>query len=401
MVKGQRSPQTLTVTANSPHAATLSAQADGWAVLDVRAPGGALPALVSGSWSGAVAAGSIRRRLSTDVVLFAEQLHALLNAGLTLSEALPVLQKGTLAQGWGRTVHELNELLKQGHPLSSGMATIGGFPSLLVALVKSAEQTSNLPEALARFIEHQETAGKVRHQVISVSLYPALLLVIGGAVLAFLMLYVVPRFAVVFAGMDDIPWSADVMVAWSQWLQGHGTWVFASLIAVVMTTLVMVLTQAGRDRLQTAFLSIQPFSTWLRTYHLARWYRTIGMLVGGGIPLPQSLELARELLPSSMMGGADQATHNMTQGVAPAESFVMAGMTTPVAEQLLKAGERSGHVGEMLERAARFHEVELTKSLDRTMRVFEPLVMTLIGLGVGLVVVLMYLPIFELASAIQ
>jgi len=173
-------------------------------------------------------------------------------------------------------------------------------------------------------------------------------------------------------------------------------------LALVVATLASVLAlPSSRAKLLGHVLKIQPLARYLRTYFLARWYRTTGMLVEGGIPLPESLQLANQVLPSALQGGGILVEHAMRQGLAPSSAYVQAHMATPVAEQLLRAGERSGDVGIMLRRAADFHETEVAKSLDNAMRVVEPLVMTLIGVGVGVVVVLMYLPIFELASAIQ
>jgi general secretion pathway protein F len=149
------------------------------------------------------------------------------------------------------------------------------------------------------------------------------------------------------------------------------------------------------------FLETQPLGDQLRTYFLARWYRATGMLVEGGIPLASALEVANRLLPPALRDGGQGVVQGVREGLPPSQAHVRTGMATRVAEQLLLAGERTGDLGTVLSRIAQFHEAEVTRTLDRTMRTFEPVVMVLIGLGVGLVVVLMYLPIFELASAIQ
>jgi general secretion pathway protein F len=139
----------------------------------------------------------------------------------------------------------------------------------------------------------------------------------------------------------------------------------------------------------------------MRTYFLARWYRATGMLIAGGIPLAPALDRSNRLLPLALRGGGDEVARAVREGLSPAEAHLRAGMTTTVAEQLLRAGERTGDLASVLSRIALFHESEVSRGLERTMRTLEPVVMVLVGLGVGLVVVLMYLPIFELASAIQ
>jgi general secretion pathway protein F len=156
-----------------------------------------------------------------------------------------------------------------------------------------------------------------------------------------------------------------------------------------------------RARAMQRLFEWRPLRRRLRTYFLARWYRATGMLVEGGIPLASSLALTQGLLPLGLRAGGDQVAQAVREGLSPARAHARGGMATPVAEQLLLAGERSGDLGGVLSRIAQFHEAEVSRSLERSMRALEPVVMVLIGLGVGVVVVLMYLPIFELASAIQ
>lgn len=337
---------------------------------------------------------------SVNVTVFVEQFNALLTAGLSVIESLETLQRGR-PSSWSAPLVILTTALKQGQSLSEAMSQQRVFPALLIALVRSAEQTSNLPEALQRYLEHEERAAKVRHQVTSVALYPTLLMLVGGAVMAFLMLYVMPRFARVFESMTNLPWSAQLMVSWSKLLSQHGSVLMVGALCVVALFIATIASERQRGRMLSLAMSWRPLAQTLRIYHLARWYRTIGMLVAGGIPLPESLDLAESVLPLPLRSGAIRSAQAMREGLPPSTAFELADMATPVAAQLIKAGERSGDVGEMLQRAANFHESEVTKSIDKAMRIIEPVVMTLIGLGVGIIVILMYLPIFELASAIQ
>ena len=147
--------------------------------------------------------------------------------------------------------------------------------------------------------------------------------------------------------------------------------------------------------------SWSPLQARMRTYFLARWYRATGMLVMGGIPFPEALRLSNALLPLGLQAAGHDVELAVRDGLTPSAAHARAGMATPVAEQLMIAGERTGDLGSVLTRIAQFHESDVSRTLERTMRALEPLVMVFIGLGVGVVVVLMYMPIFELASAIQ
>lgn len=399
VVRANEAPLILILEANDENAARELASVHGWSVLRIRSQRSLSGAYaLMGNWAQLLIAKPSDR--SVNVTVFVEQFNALLTAGLSVIESLETLQRGR-PSSWSAPLVILTTALKQGQSLSEAMSQQRVFPALLIALVRSAEQTSNLPEALQRYLEHEERAAKVRHQVTSVALYPTLLMLVGGTVMAFLMLYVMPRFARVFESMTNLPWSAQLMVSWSKLLSQHGSVLMVGALCVVALFIATIASERQRGRMLSLAMSWRPLAQTLRIYHLARWYRTIGMLVAGGIPLPESLDLAESVLPLPLRSGAIRTAQAMREGLPPSTAFELADMATPVAAQLIKAGERSGDVGEMLQRAANFHESEVTKSIDKAMRIIEPVVMTLIGLGVGIIVILMYLPIFELASAIQ
>jgi general secretion pathway protein F len=336
-----------------------------------------------------------------DIAVFVEQLRDLLRAGLSVIEALETLQRA--APGGSRPLFDsLTQRLRGGQRLSQALAAEPGIPSLLVALVRASELTSDLPQALSRFLEHEQRVAELRHRITSVAIYPALLTLVGAGVLLFLLLYVVPRFARVFEGMNgDLPWSALAMVWWAQWLTAHGTWLVMLGAALGVAATAVVTSRAVRARALQRLLQWAPLRDRLRTYFLARWYRATGLLVDGGIPLPEALALSNGILPLGLQRGGDATERALRDGFSPAQAYAATGMATLVAEQLIRAGERTGDLGGVLGRIAQFHDAEVTRALERGVRALEPLVMVFIGLGVGAIVVLMYLPIFELAAAIQ
>ena len=392
VVHGRGAPQTIELEAPTLDEARAQVLRQGYTVLALRRAGIALPSLFASSPTGTA---------RFDVVVFVEQLRDLLGAGLSVIEALGTLQHAADARG--RPVLEsLIARLRGGERLSQALAAEERFPSLLVALVRASELTSDLPQALTRFLEHEQRVAELRHRIAAVAIYPLLLTGVGMAVLLFLLLYVMPRFARVFEGMNGpLPWSARAMTWWAQWLAGHGPWLLglATLLAIALAA--VATSPSTRARALQRLLRWSPLRERLRTYFLARWYRATGMLVVGGIPLPEALALSNSLLPFGLQPGGTATERALRDGLSPAQGYARAGMATPVAEQLLRAGERTGDLGAVLTRIAQFHDAEVARTLERGMRTLEPLVMVLIGVGVGTVVVLMYMPIFELAAAIQ
>jgi general secretion pathway protein F len=388
VVQGRGVPLALELEAASVEEACEQARRQGYSVLDARSAELRFDL-------------GLRRLHRFDLPVFVEQLHDLLVAGLSVIEALETLERGADVSR-APVLAELARRLRTGERLSGALAAGPAFSPLLVALVRAAELTSDLPQALNRFLDHERRVADLRHRIVSIAVYPLLVTVVGLGVLLFLGLYVMPRFARIFDDMTGpLPWAATAMVWWSHWLAGHGLWlaiIAAFALAVVVAS---VATPAARQRLIARLLDMQPLRQRLRTYFLARWFRANGMLVEGGIPLPQALRLSNELLPPAMQPAGLRVERGVHDGLSPADAHVRAGMTTPVAEQLMRAGERTGDLGAVMLRIAQFHEAEVTRRLERGMRALEPIVMALVGLGVGAVVILMYLPIFELASTLQ
>jgi general secretion pathway protein F len=393
VVRGRNAPQSIELEAFTLDEAHQQAVAQGYAVLSSRPSRASLPGWLT------IRGGSAPSRI--DTIVFAEQLRDLLAAGLSVIEALATLQQSAAGARRGM-LEALVRQLRSGQRLSQALGSQPQFPELLVALVRASEHTSDLPQALTRFIEHEQRVAELRHRITSVAIYPLLLTGVGTLVLLFLLLYVMPRFARVFEGMNEaLPWSARAMVWWSQWLQAHGAWLAGAAGLLLVAMLAVASSRGLRARAQQALLQWAPLERRLRTYSLARWYRATGMLVQGGIPLPQALALSVTVLPLGLQRGGRAAEQAVRDGASPAQAHAQAGMTTPVAEQLMRAGERTGDLGTVLTRIAQFHESEVARSLERSMRGLEPVVMVLVGAGVGAVVVLMYLPIFELAAAIR
>ena len=139
----------------------------------------------------------------------------------------------------------------------------------------------------------------------------------------------------------------------------------------------------------------------MRTFELARFYRSLGMLLTGGIPIVSALGMVSGLLSAHLRSGAATAMEAMRRGETISAAFERGELTTPVAARLLRVGEKSGRMGEMMERIAIFHDEEMARWVDWFTRLFEPLLMIFIGLTIGLIVVLLYMPIFELAGSIQ
>jgi general secretion pathway protein F len=343
------------------------------------------------------------RRARFPLLLFTQELIALLDAGLTLTEALETLAEKESRPESRQLIDRLLIAMREGRPFSAALtAQADAFPPLYAATVRAAESTGDLSPALARYVGYQNQIDTVKKKVLSASIYPMLLIAVGTLVIGFLLTYVVPRFASVYADSGrDLPWMSQMLLSWGEAVGAHGGWIalgVAGLIASLVLALAQPATRAALTRLAWRMPAIGEH---LRTFELARFYRSLGMLLVGGIPIVSALGMVSNLLSAHLRSGATTAIEAMRRGETISAAFAHGGLTTPVAARLLRVGEKSGRMGEMMERIAIFHDEEMARWVDWFTRLFEPLLMVFIGLTIGLIVVLLYMPIFELAGSIE
>jgi general secretion pathway protein F len=335
--------------------------------------------------------------------LFSMELASLLEAGLNLVEALQTLNDKENHGERQRVLAGLLGAIRRGEPFSQAIA---GFPQhfspLYVATIRASERTGNVREALGRYIAYQEELDRVKKKIVSATIYPAILAIVGALVIAFLMFYVVPRFARVYEDM------AGTLPFFSQLLLGFGNFVGRNAWAMGVSFLVfIVLCGWGcakpefRSWLNARLWSIPAVGERLKIYQLARLYRTAGMLLKAGIPAVQALGMVRDLLSAHLRPQLQEAKKMIEHGQPMSVALGATGLATTVAARMMTVGERSGDMGGMFSQIARFHDDEVARYIDWFTRAFEPILMTVLGVSVGLVVVLMYMPIFELAGNIK
>jgi len=337
------------------------------------------------------------------LVLFSQELAVLLESGVPLVEALDTLaQKESTASA--RTVLvEVVASLRDGQTLSAAMQKLpAAFPPLYAATVRAAERTGELPRSLARYAEYHNRLDAVKKKVVNASIYPSLLLGVGGLVSLFLLLYVVPRFSAIYADRGgDLPLLSRLLITWGEFADAHAAWIVGGLAALAAAVVVALRGANLLGRIEALLWAWPSAAERMRVYQVARFYRTAGMLLRGGIPLVTAFEMSAGVLHARLRDALQGAVRAIRQGQAVAQSLEAGGLSTPVAARMLAVGERGGNMGEMMERVAEFHEQELARWIDWFSRLFEPLLMALIGLVIGTIVVLMYMPIFELAGSIQ
>lgn len=344
-----------------------------------------------------------KRQPNFPLVLFSQELLALLSAGLGLVEALQALAEKEQRHEVRSTLESIVARLYEGQPLSLAMEEHPAvFPSLYIATVRASEKTGALGDALGRYVAYQTQLDGVRKKIVNASIYPVLLLVVGGLVVMFLMAYVVPRFASVYEGANrDLPMLSRLLLDWGTLLHAHGTTVLGVMGVLVAAGLSCLSRQSFRAALLGKLWQIPALSERMHVYQLARFYRTLGMLLKGGVPIVHSMEMVEGILQQALRARLQLALNDVREGASVSQAMDKAQLVTPVALRMLRVGERAGNMGDMMERIAGFHDEEMGRWVEWATRLFEPILMAIIGLVIGVIVVLMYLPIFELAGSLQ
>jgi general secretion pathway protein F len=337
------------------------------------------------------------------VALFSQELRVLLNAGLPLPEAIDTLGEKEKRGDWRSIIERLSEVLREGQTFSSALEEFPQiFSPLYVATVRSSEKTSDLAPALGRYVAYAAQLEAIKKRVVNASIYPMLLIAVGGIVSLFLLLYVVPRFGRIYEERGSaLPLFSRLLLTWGSAVDRHAAVVLSVFAGLILLGIYSLRLASVRTAIGDALWRLPALGERLRMYQLARFYRTIGMLLRGGTPLVSALDMGGELLHPLLRERLARASRAIREGRGVAQSMEANGLTTPVALRMLNVGEKSGNMGEMLEQIAAFHDEEMARWVDWFTRLFEPILMTIIGLVIGVIVILMYMPIFELAGNLQ
>jgi general secretion pathway protein F len=347
--------------------------------------------------------GAERDARSFPLGLFSQELLTLLEAGLAVVDSIETLKEKESKADRRRLLTQLVAYLYEGQSLSQAMERFPTvFPPLYIATVRASEKTGDLPEALSRYVTYQAQLDVVRKKIVAAAIYPMLLAAVGSLVILFLLSYVVPRFSRIFEDMGgDIPFMSRVLIKWGTLVHDHGWTLLLGTVATIVAFIVWLLQSSTQRWIYEQLTRIPAIGERLRMYQLARFYRTVGMLLRGGLAIMPALHMTADLLQGPLRSRLSESANKIREGMPISAAMEEYGLTTPVSLRMLRVGEHTGRMGDMMERIAHFYDDEIARWVEWFVRLFEPLLMAFIGLAIGAIVVMMYFPIFELAGSIQ
>jgi general secretion pathway protein F len=337
-----------------------------------------------------------------DVGWWCRELRTLLVAGMTAVEAIETLSADKQDEVRQRIHSALLKALREGRSLSRAMAATEAFPEVLVASVMASERTSTLPAALDDYLRYDGMLRKFRQQLVSAAIYPSVVVTLGAVICLFLMLFVVPRFSRMYADLHGPVSSTTRFVLWvSQTMQDRAPLLLAAVAALV--TLLMTLWRSGLLLRCAAYLvdAIGPLERRWREFRFAKLYQAMALMIRGGYTFEEALQVCSGLQIGPLMAlRLAQVREAILRGKTASTALASAGLTETVTERLLAVGERTGSFDTVLQVIADRHAQNFTTFVERATRIVEPLLLLLVALAVGTIVVMMYMPIFDIAGGL-
>lgn len=350
----------------------------------------------------AKSSGSTLRR--QNFPLFCREVRTLIQAGMTVVEAVETLSARERIEGRGDSLSAiLLEGLQHGLSLSTALERLPETPPVLIAAVRAGERTSNLIAALDDYLRFDSLLSELRKKVISAAIYPALVTVVGLAISLFLLLVVMPNFASMYENLRGATvGSAALTIEISQFIGKNRNQVLAGLTVCAVALALWI--RSGQAK--TQMVELGRAIPWIRRrvedFQLAMMYQALALLLKGGYPMTEAMRVAgQSALSPQLKTSLGEALSQIERGGSVSQALTQAHLCDEVGRRLMAAAERNGEFHLSADVVSRLHGERFELFVERLTRVVEPLLLLGVALGVGAIVVMMYLPVFDMATQLR
>jgi general secretion pathway protein F len=336
---------------------------------------------------------------SRDVLDFTQQLATLVEAGLPLERSLAVLGDVATSRRLRQIVQDVTQSVRSGSTLADALARHQPrpFSRLYVNTVRAGERGGVLEIALRRLAEHLEGTRELQEAIVSALIYPALLAVVGTGAVIFLLTFVLPRFAVILADLGQtLPLPTRIVMGVSQVFVTYWWAIAAAVLGLVVAWQVVARSEAGRRQLDAGLLALPLAGQVLRKIEVGRAVRTLGTLLSSGVPLLGALDVAREGANNRVIASALAAVHGgVKRGEGLSRPMGESGAFPSLVVHMVRVGEETGRLDDMLGRVASTYEREVRVAVRRLVATLEPAIMVVLGAVVLTIVLAILLAILS------
>jgi len=338
-----------------------------------------------------------------DIVIFTRQFATMIDAGLPIVQGLDVLARGHDNPAMRKVLSSVKEHVQNGGTLAEGMAKHPkSFDELYTSMIAAGETGGILDIILERLAAHMEKSDKLRRQVKTAMIYPAVVFAAAFLVTSVLLIWVIPTFAEVFTSFGAaLPAPTRFVIALSNFMVANGLVLFAALIAFFWMMRRFVKTDRGKQVLHPLSLKLPVLGDLVRKVAIARFTRTLGTMISSGVPILDALLICGKTAGNKVV--EREISHvraSISEGKPIAEPLMDSVIFPPMVVQMINVGETTGALDAMLNKVADFYDDEVDNAVNALKQLIEPIMILILGTIVGGLVIAMYLPIFKLGSVI-
>ncbi|MEQ1794429.1 MAG: type II secretion system F family protein [Nitrospira sp.] len=338
-----------------------------------------------------------------EFLIFNQEFLALVKSGLPVLRVWELLIERAQHSGFQQALRDVRQDIRGGSASSDALAKHPAyFSELYIATVKAGEQSGNLPEVLQRYIGYLKLMMALRQKVTKALSYPLFLVLIGVGVIAFLLTYVMPTFVSVYGeNAKALPWATQLLMDVVQ--HGEAQLIPALLVLGVggVAARAYYATPTGRLRIDRFLLALPLIGPIMVKHHTVQLTRTLGTILGGGTPLVEALHIARGAVSNRwVMSGLSQAEDEIREGATLAAALERPHILPKLAIEMVSVGEETGSLESMLRDVGDFYEADLDTRLSQLTTWIEPALLLVMGVLVGAIVIIMYLPVFQMAGTV-
>jgi type IV pilus assembly protein PilC len=346
-----------------------------------------------------------RRKISHhEFLVFNQEFATLLKAGMPLVQSLDLLRHQVVNTVFRGVLDDVHEKVRGGMAMSDAVGDHGDlFPRVYTASLLAGERSGNLDAILRRYVVYEKVIDTVRRKTISALIYPLILIVLAIGLVGIIILRVVPAFSEFYASFDaELPLSTRVILGVSNFAQQQYLLVAAIVVLVSAVFTAWIRRPGQRARFDYLVLAIPFVGQTARKFVTAQMARTLATLLGGGIPLVNSLEVtARSVSNHHMANELDVVTQRVREGQGLAASLTARAVVPDVALKMIEVGESTGSLQDMLSSLADFYDEEVETSVGRFVTVIEPALLVCMGAVIAVLVLALYMPLFELSNVVN
>ena len=340
----------------------------------------------------------------SNIVFFTRQLATMFSAGLTLERAIQSLGAEEKHRKFKKILNTVSENIRKGLNLSESLSRHPGvFNTLFVAMVKAGEVSGNLNEILEQLSSYLENLDDTRRKVKSAMNYPIFMILFLIGMLMVMLLVIIPKFSQVYSQLGaGLPAATRQMIDFSNWFGSNVGFLFFIVFSFFVVIWLISKTQRGGFALDSIKLKIPVFGTLTEQSILNKFCKTFGILIGAGVPVLETTALLRKVVDNKVYERAiDDASDLIRDGYNISTALRRTEVFPSILLQLASTGEDTGELDDLLDRAADYYQKQVDALVERMTTLIEPLLILLVGAVIALMVVLTYLPVFHLGSALQ